>query len=305
MKPLIIICGATCSGKTEISLKIANEFNSDIISADSRQIYKMLDVGTAKPTKDELRLAKHHFIDILNPDENYSAGKFGKDAESNADDIILSGKIPIVVGGSGLYIQALCDGFSSNDESDELLHNREILNQRLLNDGIDSLFDELFELDLDSALKYNDKNPRRIIRALEYYHTYNQKFSLSHFKLNKKYKTFYIMNNIDRDELYRRINLRSELMWNEGIIEETEKVLDFYPSDLNSLNTVGYKEVIAFLNGDMTKSEAIEKTKQYTRNYAKRQITWFKKIERINYYNFQNKFDFQKILIDLKKFFVI
>ncbi len=304
MKPLIVICGPTASGKTELSLEIAEKLQTEIISSDSRQIYKYLNIGTAKPTNEELSQVTHHFIDILEPNENYSSGKFAQDAQIVINRLYLQNKIPVIVGGSGLYIQALCEGFSSNEESKELLLNRNKLNQRIKIEGIESLYIQLMRVDLDAANKYNDKNPRRIIRALEYFLTFNKKFSLSHFEIDKNYKIYYIQNSIERDILYKRINLRSELMWQNGIVEETENLLKKgYSKELNSLNTIGYKEVIAYLENNLTKFDAIEKTKQFTRNYAKRQLTWFKKNENINYFQFQSKHEIKIIFDKVKKFF--
>ncbi|MCX6146653.1 MAG: tRNA (adenosine(37)-N6)-dimethylallyltransferase MiaA [Candidatus Kapabacteria bacterium] len=304
MKPIVVICGPTCSGKTELSIKIAQELKTEIISADSRQMYKMLDIGTAKPSKFELNQIKHHFIDNLNPDENYSAGKFENEADIIINQIFESNKIPVIVGGSGLYIKAVIEGFSSKNESEELYKNREILNERFKNEGIDSILDELRFVDPESVYKYKDENPRRIIRALEYCLTYKTKFSLSHFEKTPKYKAIYFHNNISREDLYNKINLRSDLMWQNGIIEETLNVINKgYSKEINSLNTIGYKEVIEYLDGKLNESEALNKIRQFTRNYAKRQITWCKKLENVNYVDFQNENKIKKILLEINKFF--
>lgn len=283
---VIIIAGPTASGKTDLSLHLAQEFDSEIISADSRQLYKYLDIGTAKPGKDELKSVKHHFIDIVNPDEYYSAGLFGNEAYKCAKDILYRKKIPIVVGGSGLYIKAMCDGlFEENSDNVELSEIRKRLENELIEHGLDYLYSKLMQIDAESALLYKEKNPRRIIRALEYYYSSGNIFSEAQ-KIKTQIRAIspiYFVINRNREELYDRINLRSEIMWKSGIIEETQKVLKMgYSKDLNSLNTVGYKEVIAFIENRMSEQTALDKMKQTTRNYAKRQVTWFKRLNAIN-----------------------
>ena len=283
---IIVIAGPTASGKTDLSLKLAKEMDSEIISADSRQLFKYLDIGTAKPTKEELNTVQHHFIDIVYPDEYYSAGVFGNQAYATALNIMSRGKVPIVVGGSGLYIKALCDGlFDADSNNSETNTIRYSLESRLKDEGVNVLYDELFTVDEKSAVLYKEKNPRRIIRALEYYYSTGKVFSESHRESaqERNINPIYFVINRDREELYDRINLRSEIMWKSGIIDETEKVLNMgYSKEFNSLNTVGYKEVIAFLNNEMTEDEALNKMKQTTRNYAKRQVTWFKRINSAN-----------------------
>lgn len=277
---LIVILGPTASGKTAASIELSKFFDIEIISADSRQIYKFLDIGTSKPTAEELAKVKHHFIDFLYPDENYSSGKFGDEAESVADSIIKKGKLPVVVGGSGLYIKSLCEGLFAEEKDDNFYKIRSELNNRLIADGIDFLYEELLKVDPISAKKYNDKNPRRIIRALEYYHATGIPFSEAHSEKVKErnFDVLYFGISYERQKLYGRINERTEIIWKSGLIEETQKVLSLgYSTILNSLNTVGYKESIAFINNKMKEVEAIEEIKKNTRHYAKRQMTWFSK----------------------------
>jgi tRNA dimethylallyltransferase len=287
---IIVILGPTASGKTEVSIELSKYLDLEIISADSRQIYKYLDIGTAKPTKEEQSAVPHHFIDILDPAQYYSAGKFGNDAEKVVQEIFLRGRIPCVVGGSGLYIQSLCEGlFDENDnENDTRLEIRICLENKFKKSGIENLYNELKEIDIDSANKYGDMNPRRIIRALEYYYSNHIPLSKAHneFQTNRNFTPVYFGIEHERKELYDRINLRSENMWKSGLIEETKHILEMgYLPSLNSLNTVGYKECIAFLNNELSEKEAIEKIKQNTRHYAKRQLTWFRKNPNIKWLN--------------------
>lgn len=284
---VIVIAGATASGKTDFSIELSRELPIEVISADSRQVFKYLDIGTAKPTKEEVAQVTHHFVDIINPDEYFSAGYFGNVAYSTIEEIFSRGRIPAVVGGSGLYIKALCEGlFDDDSDNSEYSDIRKALEERLINEGIDSLYNELEKVDLISYQKYSDKNPRRIIRALEYYYTNKIPFSTAHqiYDKSRNIKPLYFAIDRSREELYNRINLRTEIMWSSGLVTETENVLNMgYSKELNSLNTVGYKETIQYLEKEISDKRAIELIAQHTRNYAKRQLTWFKKIPGISF----------------------
>ncbi len=286
-KSLIVILGPTASGKTNISIKLSEILDIEVISADSRQIYKHLDIGTATPSQDELSAVPTHFINIIEPDEYYSAGLFGNQAEKTAFEIMKRNKIPVVVGGSGLYIKALCEGlFKEETDNKQRIDVREKLQKEYDENGIDNLFDKLKKIDPVSAEKYSDKNPRRILRALEHYYVTGKAFSQAHQSQenNRDFNVIYFGIQFPREELYKRINLRAEQMWHNGLIEETQKVLEMgYSPELNSLNTVGYKEVIAFLNNKLSQKEALEEMKKNTRHYAKRQMTWFRKVENVNW----------------------
>lgn len=288
-KPLIVILGPTASGKTELSYFFYEVFDSEFISADSRQIYKLIDIGTAKPSKEELSKYPFHLIDFLNLDESFSTGQFIVQAKNKIDEIYKKNKIPILVGGTGLYISALCEGFiNSENENENSSEIRNELNIVYSKYGKDFIYNLLMKIDEQSARKYVDKNPRRVIRALEYYLTTGIKLSDAHLNLNSKseYKSFYFGIEYPREELYKRINLRCEKMWENGIIEETKNILNLgYSTKLNSLNTVGYKEVISFLNNQMTLEDALNEFKKNTRRYAKRQLTWFKKNSQIFWFN--------------------
>jgi tRNA dimethylallyltransferase len=278
---IIVITGPTASGKTAVSVELSKILDIEIISADSRQIYKYLDIGTAKPSREEQLAAKHHFIDILKPDEYYSAGLFGEQSEKRILHILKQKKLPVVVGGSGLYIKALFEGLFKEDtiDIDKRQKVRTELEERLSNDGLEKLYDELCRKDPISAKKFPDMNPRRVIRALEHYILTGQALSLSHKNAAKsaKFNPLYFSIHFERKELYDRINLRTELMWKSGLIEEVQNIIDMgYSVNSNSLNTVGYKEAIKYINGELTENVAIELIKKNTRNYAKRQLTWFR-----------------------------
>lgn len=275
---LLILTGATATGKTEHILKLSELIDIEVISADSRQIYKYLDIGTAKPSKKELEICKHHFVDYLFPDEDYSAGRFAKEADLIITEIRNRNKLPIVVGGSGLYISALVYGLINDYKPNAEIRKKLI--ERLTNEGIDKLYDELKKIDPESAEKYSDKNPRRVLRALEFFYCNNYPFSKAHndFKIKSNYKPIFFGIWKEREDLYNTINKRTLKMWELGLVDEVKKILEMgYSPSLNSLNTVGYKETIKFLNSELNEEQTISEIQKNTRRYAKRQLTWFKK----------------------------
>ncbi len=282
--PLIAIVGPTASGKTDLSLRIYEEIQSEIISADSRQIYKQMNIGTAKPRKEILEKYPHHLIDFLDLDEDYSVGKYVEDAQNVIAQLYSQDKLPIISGGTGLYIDSLCgDFFQTNFESTNQ-EIRDTLTDELKRFGNDYLYKKLLEVDKKSAEKYNDKNPRRILRALEFYYSTGMKFSdaQEEFTTKSKYSTLYFGINYPREELYSRIDRRVELMIDDGLVQEVQEILNsHYSSDLNSLNTVGYKEIIEYLKGNYSLDFAISEIQKNTRRYAKRQLTWFRRNQNI------------------------
>ncbi len=285
-KTVITIAGATASGKTDLSIALSEYLPIEIISSDSRQVYKYLDIGTAKPSKDELSKVIHHKIDFLEPDSYYSAGQYAKECTPLIDELFSQNKIPVIVGGSGLYIKALCEGMFDDGLDTDYSAVREELEAQLAEEGLDALYLELSQIDPPSAQLYIEKNPRRIIRALEYYYTHGIPLSTAQKQFDEKrnFNTLYFAIDWDRQTLYDRINRRTHIMWGDGLVQETENVLNMgYTTSLNSLNTVGYKETIDYINGEISEAKAIELIQQHTRNYAKRQITWFKKIPNINW----------------------
>lgn len=224
-----------------------------------------MSIGTAKPTADEMQGIKHHLIDFLDPDQDYSAGIFEKDAEQIIKNLDNENKIPIIAGGSGLYVKALVEGLFGDNKSEATMEVRDKLKEQLSEKGKDFLYSELMRIDPKSAEKYSDRNSRRIIRALEYYYSEGKLFSEAHHEdtLKNLYYPVYLALEWEREIIYDRINRRTELMWDNGLIEETEQILNRgYEKSLNSLNTVGYKECIAFLEGDWSKDKAIEEMKK-------------------------------------------
>lgn len=294
---VIVIVGPTCSGKTNLSLKLSEFIPSEIISADSRQIFKYLDIGTAKPSKAALQKVPHHLIDFLDPSENYDVSLFEKDAEQIIDHIHKENKTPIVVGGSGLYIKALIDGiFDSADKDAEI---REELNKIRNERGIEFLFEELKKVDPESANKMLPQNWKRVMRALEVYQMTGEPIWKHHQKQELK-SVKYIFSqfglNWDRKILYENIDERVDEMITSGFVDEVKNILNNgYDKNINSLNTVGYKEIIQYLNGKLTFEKTIELIKRNSRHYAKRQLTWFKKDERIHWFDIDDSNDLDRI----------
>lgn len=281
---VLAITGPTASGKTALSLAIAtmSGLKAEIISADSRQIFKGLDIGTAKPTAQEMAMIPHHCIDICEPDESFNAGMFAKTAHPIISNMLEQGILPIIVGGSGLYVQALCEGFFDMPaDLEETLQKARAEVQSLYEEvGKDDLFEILKSVDPQSCIDYPDKNPRRIMRALEFHKATGALFSeeKSKMMLIPTFETLYVMIEQDRSELYARINDRCEDIW-EGTVRETSLMLARGINEQSqSLDTVGYAQAIAFLHGEIDEKTAIDQMKQATRNYAKRQLTWSKRV---------------------------
>ncbi|GAB6281809.1 MAG: tRNA (adenosine(37)-N6)-dimethylallyltransferase MiaA [Ignavibacterium sp.] len=290
-RKVITIIGPTCSGKTDLAIDLAIKLKSEIISADSRQVYKYLNIGTAKPTSEQLKKIKHYFIDELEPDIDFNVSKFEVEALEIIEKIFLQEKIPIVVGGSGLYIKALIDGIFNTVDVD-IEYRNYLKNQKEIF-GNEFLYEELKKVDPITAEKLQPQNWKRIIRALEVF----KLTGVSIWQWQKNYKREININFIqfglewDRNILYKNINNRVERMVESGLVDEVKNILKMgYSSELNSLNTVGYKEIISFLNNEITLEKAIELIKRNTRRFAKRQLTWFKKDKRITWFKI-NSFD--------------
>jgi len=273
----LVIVGPTGVGKTRVALEIAEKSGAQILSADSRQIYRYMDIGTAKPSPEERRRVRHYFIDIVNPDQRYSAGDYGQQARQQLRDLFRLGKLPIVVGGSGLYIRALLDGLSP-----ELPSNPEIKNQlieELKASGNIELHRRLREVDPQAAERIHPHDSQRILRALEVFQITGRKISELQKILPQRKLEFtpvVIGLNMERKKLYRKIEQRVERMIAEGLVEEVEELVKMgYSKDLNSLKTVGYKEVFPLLEGKQTLEKTVEEIKKNSRRYAKRQLTWF------------------------------
>lgn len=276
-KYLISIVGPTAIGKTALSIKLAQHFNTEIISADSRQFFKEMQIGTAAPTTEELLGAKHHFIHHKSIKDNYNVGAFEKDALHCLETLFKVNNIVIMVGGSGLYVDAVTKGLDHFPEIDSNI--RETLNNQLKNDGIESLQNQLQILDPISYYTIAIDNPHRIIRALEICIGTDKPYSsfLNQGKEKRHFKTITIGLKANRELIYQRINQRVDIMMNEGLLNEVKGLTNY--KDLNALNTVGYKELFNYLNGEWELDFAISEIKKNTRRFAKRQLTWFKKKE--------------------------
>lgn len=279
----IVIGGPTAVGKTEVACRLYDLLGGDhceLISADARQIYRLLDIGTGKLTQDELARYPHHCINIKDPHEEYSAGEFGDATAPIVERILAEGKTPIIVGGSGLYVRALCDGLFLEDDSEISDSIRRELELRLESEGIAPLYHELQKVDFVLAEKYVDLNPRRVIRALSFYYTHRIPLSQAQQeqKTRRTFSSIHIGLYVERARLYDRINARVQGMFDAGLLAETESIIaQGYAPDCNALNTVGYKECLHHLAGNLSYAEAIDHTQQSTRRYAKRQMTWFRK----------------------------
>lgn len=274
-KQLIVIGGPTASGKTALAIRLAQHFSTEIVSADSRQFYREITIGTAKPTAEELALVKHHFINNLSIYDNYSVGDFEKEAMAVLEKLFEKHDVVILVGGTGLYIKAVCEGLDVFPETP--LSIRYEFEDLLAKNGIEYLQNLLKEVDFDYFNEADIDNPKRIIRALSVWKSSGQPFSSFRKgdKVNRFFTPIYICLDVQRPILYARINERVDTMVAEGLVAEAK---DLYPfKNLNALQTVGYSEFFDYFDGKMPLSEVIDKVKQHTRNYAKRQVTWFKK----------------------------
>ncbi|MBU3822880.1 tRNA (adenosine(37)-N6)-dimethylallyltransferase MiaA [Flavobacteriaceae bacterium XHP0103] len=283
-KFLISIVGPTAIGKTALSIKLAQHFNTDIISADSRQFFKEMQIGTAAPSKEELAAAKHHFIHHKSIQDNYNVGAFERDAITLLNKLFKEQNIVIMVGGSGLYVDAVTKGLDDFPDLDASI--REKLNLELETKGLPYLQEQLKQLDKEAYNTIAIDNPHRVIRALEVSIGTGQPYSsfLNKSKGKRNFKTISVGLTADRDIIYNRINQRVDLMVKEGLLDEVENLLPY--QNLNALNTVGYKELFNYFNGAWDLDFAISEIKKNTRRFAKRQLTWFRKNESIFWFDY-------------------
>ncbi len=283
MKNVIAIFGPTASGKSSLALSIAKKLNGVIVSADSMQIYKEMDIGTAKPTREEMQEVPHRMIDICSPTANFSVYDYKLCAEKEIDAILFENRVPLLVGGTGLYFDALFfnNNFGEMDVDPEI---HDILNQRAAAGEGEILLSELLTVDPDTAIHLNAKDLKRIVRALEVYLSTGK--TLSEFKAesrieSSKYNFIKLfLNYKSREKLYERINLRVDLMLEEGLLKETENLREKgYFSSKTASQAIGYKELLPFFSGEKDLASCVELLKQKSRNYAKRQLTWFRRYE--------------------------
>ena len=288
-KYLISIVGPTAIGKTALSIKLARYFNTEIISADSRQFFKEMQIGTATPSKEELEAAKHHFIHHKSIQENYNVGAFEKDALKTLDQLLKSHNVVIMVGGSGLYSDAVTKGLDHFPKVDSNI--RLSLNADLETKGLAHLQNQLKDLDLIAYNTIAIDNPHRVIRALEICIGTGEPYSsfLNKKKINRNFKTITVGLTAERETIYDRINQRVDLMMQKGLLDEVKSLIPY--KDLNSLNTVSYKELFHYLSGDWTLDFATSEIKKNSRRFAKRQLTWFKKDKETLWFNFETPFE--------------
>ncbi len=284
--PLCVIVGPTAVGKTAVSVRVAKQLNGEIISADSMQIYRRMDIGTAKPTLEEQQGIPHYMIDIIDPGEQYSVALFRKVAEKHIQDIVSRGKIPVMVGGTGLYVRSVIDQYSFTQAGiDQELRTR--LHKLAESDGVLAVYRLLEEVDPNTAARLHPNNIKRVIRAIEVYYntgTPISKLQAGDGQKTEKYRLFMFGLIINRGYLYVKIEKRVDKMVADGLIKEVSSLLkDGYSPELTSMQGLGYKEIVPYLKGITTLEDAVSTLKRNTRRYAKRQITWFGHDQRVNW----------------------
>lgn len=295
-KPLIILTGPTAVGKTHLSIRLARAVGGEIISADSMQVYRHMDIGSAKITSEEMQGVKHYLIDVLEPDEEFHVVKFQQLAKEAMEEIYAKGKIPIVVGGTGFYIQALLYDIDFTENNEDTAYRKE-LEQIADTKGAEYLHEMLREVDEKSAENIHANNVKRVIRALEFFKQTGQKISEHNEKEREKsspYAFCYFVLNDKREQLYKRIELRIDEMIKEGLVAEVEVLKEKgYTREMISMQGLGYKEILDYLNGATSLEEAVYILKRDTRHFAKRQITWFKREKDVIWVN-KDEFDYDE-----------
>ncbi len=287
---VLVFCGPTGSGKTSLALSLAERYPLEIISADSRQVYRQMDIGTAKATVVEQAIASHHMIDLIDPDQEFSVAEFVDQARPLIEEVTARGNLPCIVGGTGLYIRALLGGLADLPSSDPVLRSE--LHQREESCGAGTLYRELQQVDPLAAQEIHPNNIIRIVRALEVYMLSGRRMSdlkAEHRFSKQPYRVVKFAPYFSRDELYRRINQRTEQMIDSGFVDEVRKLVDQYSFSLKSLQTLGYREVLRFLKNEITADEMVADIQKHTRQYAKRQLTWFSKESDIIWVDSSNK----------------
>ena len=279
MKPIVVvIVGPTASGKTSASIELAQKMNGEIISADSMQIYQEMNIGTAKPSKEEMNGVKHYLLDFLSPEENFNVTLYKEKAEEAIEEILKKGKTPIIVGGTGLYVSTLIHGIEFSEVPEDLKFRDEMGKMAEVK-GKEYLHQELMKVDPVSAQNIDQNNVRRVIRALEIYHVTGKTKTELDAMSQKEVPYDYLVYGIEtpREKLYERINLRVDKMLEAGLVEEVSYLVTHYQVSKTAMQGLGYKEVVEYLNHKLTYEEMVEKIKQESRRYAKRQLTWFRR----------------------------
>ena len=292
-RPMVILTGPTAVGKTALSIELAKKINGSIISADSMQVYRHMDIGSAKVMPEEMDGIRHYLIDEFEPDEEFNVHVFKEKTLEYMDKIYEAGKIPIIVGGTGFYIQSVLYDIQFNDEEIDSAYRKELENIAK-EKGNDYLHNMLKEVDEESALNIHKNNLKRVIRALEFYKNTGEKISTHNF-------VYFVLND-KRELLYERINKRVDIMFDKGLVNEVKNLLNMgYTKDLVSMNGIGYKEVVDYINGKYSLDETKEIIKRETRHFAKRQLTWFRRekdVTMVNYFDYDSIDDTLKYMIN-------
>lgn len=297
---IIIIAGPTAVGKTEFAIETALHFNGEVVSCDSMQLYKYMDIGSAKPTQEECSRVRHHLIDQVDPREDFSVLTYEKLAKNAIKDILSRGKIPVIAGGTGLYLNALLYDMDFSEEPADLMLRKNLENE-FKEKGAMYLYDKLKNLDYDSASRIHPNNTKKVIRAIEAATLGKPIQDISkNLKKSSLYDPILIGLTRERTELYHRINMRVDILLKQGLLEEVRKLMDMGldESDI-SMKGIGYKEIIGFFNGAYCLDEAVELVKKNTRHYAKRQLTWFKRYENMKWFNLTNYRDSSEALEEI------
>ncbi|WP_453996786.1 tRNA (adenosine(37)-N6)-dimethylallyltransferase MiaA [Bacillus nitroreducens] len=300
---LVVLIGPTAVGKTKLSIELAKKLNAEIISGDSMQIYKGMDIGTAKITSEEMEGIPHHLIDIKEPHESFSVAEFQEVVRKLITEIHKRGKLPMIVGGTGLYIQSVIFDYQFTDDASDPKY-REILEQQVAEEGVDTLYQELQQIDPDSAKRIHPNNVRRVIRALEIFKTTGK--TMTEYMDDQKQELVYDLALVglmmDRELLYERINKRVDLMIESGLLHEVARFYSQGLRDCQSIQAIGYKELYEFLDGTISLEEAISKLKQNTRRYAKRQLTWFRNKMNVKWFDMGSKNSYKENFNEIYKY---
>ena len=284
---VIVICGPTASGKTKLSIELAKKIDGEIVSCDSMQIYKDMDIGTAKVTEEEAEGIKHYLVDFISPEQRYSVADYKKDAEKAIEKILKKGKTPIVVGGTGLYVDSLLNNIKYQEVNLDIEY-RNKLEKLAKEKGLDYLYEQAAKIDPEAAKVISKNDKKRIIRILEIYHETGKTKTEQEIESRKEevpYNYIVFAIDIDREKLYERINKRVDIMIEQGLIQEVDNILKKYKEFPTSMQGLGYKEVAEYIKGNNTKEEMIDIIKSDTRKYAKRQLTWFRRYKNIIWLN--------------------
>ncbi|MEH7094511.1 tRNA (adenosine(37)-N6)-dimethylallyltransferase MiaA [Neobacillus vireti] len=300
---LIVIIGPTAVGKTNLSIEMAKRYNGEIISGDSMQIYRGMDIGTAKITKEEMQGIPHHLIDIKEPEENFSVAEFQLLVRAKINEIAKRGKLPIIVGGTGLYIQSVIYDYQFSDVPGDEAFRLE-LEERAKQIGNEALYKELQAVDPESAAQIHPNNVRRVIRALEIFHLTGK--TMQDFQKKQQpdlmYETALVGLSMDREKLYERINRRVDLMVEQGLLDEVKSLYNQGLRNCQSIQAIGYKEIYDYLDGSVTWEEAVEQLKQNSRRYAKRQLTWFRNKMDVQWFDMTYVKNFSKKIAEISQY---